>query len=79
LSGNDLGQLGNVERLPDETSINLYCFQSEELQKLLLSTKNNIKKRREALHSLAKSLLNASKVEEAWKVLLSDDELHKED
>lgn len=79
LSGNDLGQLGNVESLPDETSINLYCTQSEELQKLLLSTKNNTILRREALHSLAKTLLITSNVEEAWKVLLADDELNKED
>lgn len=78
LTGNDLGQLGNVESLPDETSINLYCIQNEELQKLLLSTKNNTTLRREALHSLAKTLLITSNVEEAWKVLLADDELNKE-
>ncbi|MFD2161718.1 flavin reductase family protein [Paradesertivirga mongoliensis] len=79
LTGNDLGQLGNVESLPDETSINSYCTQNEELQKLLLSTKNNTILRREALHSLAKTLLITSNVEEAWKVLLADDELNKED
>ena len=75
LSGNDLGQLGNVDYLPDETSINLYFQHNAKLQNTLVATKKNPKKRRDALHLLAKALLKDGKVSEAWKVLLADDSL----
>jgi hypothetical protein len=78
LTGNDLGQLGNVERLPAETSINLYVQEHPELQQILLNTRDNLLLRREAIHSLAKSLLVTSKVDEAWMVLLSDDDYNRE-
>ena len=75
LSGNDLGQLGNVDRLPDETSINLYFQHNAKLQKALISTNKNPKKRKNTIHLLAKALLKDGKVSEAWKVLLAADSL----
>lgn len=74
LTGNDLGQLANIDELPHETSINQYARQMTDLQNLLISTRNNSKLRRESLHLLAKSLLLSGKVSEAWMVLLADDE-----
>ena len=67
--------MGNVDYLPDETSINLYFQHNAKLQNTLVATKKNPKKRRDALHLLAKALLKDGKVSEAWKVLLADDSL----
>jgi len=59
LTGNDLGQLGNIEQLPTEDEV--AAFQNDPLL-------NNIEK--EQLHQLAKDLLAKGNVEDAWKVLL---------
>lgn len=65
LTGNHLGQLGNVERLPGKEEIEAYIGTGviADLQKA--RGDNN-------LHVIAADLLNNGKVEEAWKVLLSD-------
>ncbi len=60
LSGNNLGQLGNVEHLPTAEEIDLYKNASE---KKFTST--------EELQQYAKTLLDVNKVAEAWKVLLA--------
>ncbi|MBL7870743.1 MAG: flavin reductase family protein [Cyclobacteriaceae bacterium] len=62
LTGNDLGRLGNIEKLPTESEIKL--FQSTKLWK---DAKGNGVKE---LHQLAKNYLSENKLEEAWKVLL---------
>jgi hypothetical protein len=63
LTGNDLGQLANVQHLPDQTSIELFRTLSEV--QLALSYGEN------GLHKLAKSYLKEGKTEDAWKILLS--------
>ncbi|MGB4398003.1 MAG: flavin reductase family protein [Daejeonella sp.] len=70
LTGNNLGQLGNVEQLPADEEITQ--FQSDrELKEILDATiGDNINRERE-LHQYARKLLNQGKVAEAWKVLLS--------
>lgn len=60
LSGNDLGQLGNVEKLPGK----------EEIEQYIRTTKLTGADEKQ-LHQAAKELLNEKKVEDAWKVLLS--------
>lgn len=62
LSGNDLGRLGNIEKLPDHESVKQ--FQSDTNWQIVS------KKGTEAIHLLAKSHLQNGKIEEAWKVLL---------
>ena len=59
LTGNDLGKLGNVEKIP----------QASELEGLLISV-SWVKNNKEDLHKVAHQLLEENKVMEAWKVLL---------
>ena len=65
LTGNDLGQLGNIEKLPTINEINE--FKNSES---FTSYKNNLKESKNNLHQFAKELLEKGKVEDAWKVLL---------
>ncbi len=72
LTGNDLGQLGNTEVVPDETSVNEYKL--TELSDLFLQWQGRPKELREALHERAHALLAEHRVEEAWKTLLAYNE-----
>lgn len=69
LTGNDLGQLGGIEVLPNETDVNEYKL--IELSDLFVSLEDEQGKLEIALHERAKELLNKNKLEEAWKTLLS--------
>jgi flavin reductase (DIM6/NTAB) family NADH-FMN oxidoreductase RutF len=69
LTGNNLGQLGNVEALPGDNEIEEYC-QSDEIKDLLDATIGDSQTRELQLHLKAKQLLDQGRVEEAWKVLL---------
>lgn len=69
LTGNDLGQLGNVETLPDETSVNEYRL--TDLSDLFIEFEDRPKQLEENLHQHAHELLLEGNVEEAWKTLLS--------
>lgn len=69
LSGNDLGMLGNVEELPNETDVNEYKL--IELSDLFIELEDQQSALEEALHHKAKELLNEGKVAEAWKALLT--------
>lgn len=60
LTGNNLGQLGNVEHLPSKEEISAYKTSHKE------TFKNT-----EELHSFAKKLLENGKVKDAWLTLLS--------
>ncbi len=60
LTGNNLGQLGNVHQLPAKEEVILYKTQFLK----------NISGEKE-IHTLAKKLLDEGRVEEGWKVLLS--------
>lgn len=60
LTGNNLGQLGNVEKLPGKDEIQAYKTQH---LKNILSEKE--------IHTIAKKLLDEGRVEDGWKTLLS--------
>ncbi len=70
LTGNNLGQLGNIEKLPDSSEIMAYK-NSGAINEAFEMYGNNATKLEEHLHHIAKGLLENKKVEEAWKVLLS--------
>lgn len=69
LTGNDIGQLGGVEALPDETEVNDYKL--IELGDLFVSLEDAPEKLETELHLRAKELLKEDKLTEAWKTLLS--------
>jgi flavin reductase (DIM6/NTAB) family NADH-FMN oxidoreductase RutF len=69
LTGNNLGQLGNVEMLPADDDIDTYA-QLPEIKELLDATIGDSQTRETQLHLKAKQLLDEGKVEEAWMVLL---------
>ncbi len=69
LSGNDLGHLGGIEELPNETDVNEYKLL--ELNELFVSLEDKPAELEQALHARAKDLLNQNKLEEAWVALLS--------
>ncbi|HWZ15238.1 MAG TPA: flavin reductase family protein [Mucilaginibacter sp.] len=69
LTGNNLGQLGNVEALPADAEIEVYA-QSPEIKEVLDATIGDAATRETHLHLKAKELLDAGKVDEAWKLLL---------
>ncbi len=69
LTGNDLGMLGNVEELPDETSVNDYKL--SELSDIFIELQDDTEKLEKRLHEKAHKLLEIGRVEEAWKTLLS--------
>jgi flavin reductase (DIM6/NTAB) family NADH-FMN oxidoreductase RutF len=69
LTGNDLGQLANVEAIPNETDVNDYKL--IELSELFIKHENDAAQLELELHLLAKELLKENKVEEAWLTLLA--------
>ena len=70
LTGNNLGQLGNVEHLPSDEE--LAQFQSDpELKQILDSTVGDKSNREREIHQYARKLLEQGMVAEAWKTLLS--------
>lgn len=70
LSGNNLGQLGNVETLPSDEEIE--NFKSDpELRQIFDATIGDSRTRERELHQYAKKLLEAGNVRDAWKTLLS--------
>ncbi|MEY4521767.1 MAG: hypothetical protein RIT10_952, partial [Bacteroidota bacterium] len=69
LSGNDLGQLGGIEELPNETDVNEYKL--IELSDLFVSLEDVPVELEEKLHQRAKQLLTENKLNEAWMTLLS--------
>jgi flavin reductase (DIM6/NTAB) family NADH-FMN oxidoreductase RutF len=69
LTGNNLGQLGNVEALPDETDVNEYKL--IELSELFMEYEADATQLEIELHKKAKNLLEAGNVTDAWKTLLT--------
>ncbi len=69
LTGNDLGQLGGAEVLPNETDVNEYKLL--ELSDLFVSLEDEQVQLEKELHLRAKNLLTENKLEEAWLTLLS--------
>lgn len=72
LTGNNLGQLGNVEALPTDKEIEEFQF-DPELRQILNATIGDSRTRDRELHQYAKALLEKGNVADAWKVLLSFD------
>lgn len=70
LSGNDLGKLGNVERMPNDEEI-AEIANHPRIKDILANSADGMEAR-EQLHEYAKELLAKNKVQKAWKVLLSD-------
>ncbi len=64
LTGNDLGKLANIERLPDRVEIAAF----KKIPKVVEVEAKGEK----ALHTLAQQYLENGKVEDAWKVLLGN-------
>lgn len=69
LSGNDIGQLGGIEELPNENDVNDYKL--IELSDLFVTLEDDPNKLEEELHKEAKKLLLENKLNEAWMTLLS--------
>jgi flavin reductase (DIM6/NTAB) family NADH-FMN oxidoreductase RutF len=69
LTGNDLGILGNVETLPNETDVNEYKL--IELAEVFMELEDDQIALEQKLHELAHDQLLAGKAEEAWKTLLT--------
>ncbi len=70
LSGNDLGQLGNVEVLPDNETINSF-LQIPEIRDFFETIKANPTNASLAKHLAAKELIKAGKIQDAWVILLT--------
>ena len=69
LTGNDLGKLGGIEQLPNETDVNEHKL--TELSELFMEFEDNQKQLEVVLHKKAKSLLDKDLLEDAWKTLLA--------
>lgn len=69
LSGNDLGRLGNVERIPDELDVNEHKL--IELSDLFMEYQDDAPGLEIALHKLAKEQIKNNNIEMAWKTLLA--------
>lgn len=67
LSGNNLGQLGNVHELPVIDP----SFEDDHLKQIVQYYSVNPQEMEKELHTYAKKLLDEGKVREAWQVLLS--------
>ena len=70
LTGNNLGQLGNVSHLPEHGSLDEFR-RRDFMQELKKRFGNNPEILENKLHELAKSLLDKGHVDDAWKVLLA--------
>jgi hypothetical protein len=64
LTGNDLGLLANVQRVPDSISIDQLKNPAEYLAASSQGT--------EAIHRLAQKFLDTGDVDEAWNILLAN-------
>jgi len=69
LSANNLGQLGGIEELPNETDVNEYRLM--ELSEIFLEFEEDAVTLEKELHNRAKLLLNENKLTEAWMTLLA--------
>jgi len=69
LTGNNLGQLGNVETLPTNEEIEAYA-RTSEIKEIMDATIGDPQTRETQLHLRAKELLEEEKLKEAWMTLL---------
>lgn len=69
LTGNHLGQLGNVMHIPTDEDVAIFCSKPE-IKEILDATIGDSQTRTLQLHLKAAELLNIGEVNDAWKVLL---------
>jgi len=62
LTGNDLGRLANIERLPDSESVKLFKSNHHDW--------HTVSKDKDSIHRLAQHYLREGNIADAWKVLL---------
>ena len=72
LTGNDLGKLGGIEELPNETDVNDHKL--IELSDLFVELEDEQEKLELELHQRAKQELKDNKLKEAWMTLLAFNE-----
>jgi hypothetical protein len=70
LTGNDLGLLGNVERMPDKDDIEEFIATNDQIRSIV---KNKDTKE---LLRITREYLDNNKILSAWKVLLINTELN---
>jgi flavin reductase (DIM6/NTAB) family NADH-FMN oxidoreductase RutF len=63
LTGNDLGRLGNYEKMPDKTAVSAFA-DTDDYKKAAAGGPDSI-------HRLARELLRQGRVEDAWKALMA--------
>jgi len=71
LTGNELGQLANIERIPDTEEIKKF-IESEEYKKIISASPIKLTNKQDDIHIKAKLLLAKGQVDAAWKYLLAD-------
>lgn len=71
LTGNNLGQLGNLELIPSDEAIEAFAL-TPEIKEVLDATIGDSQTRELQLHLKAKQLLDENRVEEALMVLLME-------
>lgn len=69
LTGNNLGRLGNIEKLPENEAIQAFSS-TDEIVALRERFSNNEAEYVNALHNLAQNYLENNQLEEAWLTLL---------
>ena len=69
LTGNDLGMLGNVERIPDAESVKSFLDENIEVRSVLSSDDTTL------IHEKAQQYLAEKDILSAWKILLAAEEL----
>lgn len=69
LTGNDLGKLGNILAIPNETDVNEYKLL--ELSDVFMQFEGKSEALEQELHTIAQKHLKENKTLEAWKTLLS--------
>ncbi|MEO6904455.1 MAG: flavin reductase family protein [Bacteroidia bacterium] len=71
LTGNNLGQLANVERLPEVETISTYK-NSASYKSITAKHGEDKAELKKQVHLTAKKLLDDGNIEEAWKILLAN-------
>ena len=71
LSGNNLGRLGNIDKIPENDRIFAFS-KSAEIEDIKSRFKNDSESYEYHLHQLAKRFLEDDELEKAWLTLLQD-------
>ncbi|MDJ1480237.1 flavin reductase family protein [Cytophagaceae bacterium YF14B1] len=69
LSGNNLGRLGNTEVMPDKDAVSAFAT-NPRIAEIFERFSHHTESLEDHLHQLAKELLEAGQVDDAWKTLL---------